>query len=98
MKKRVSINIAELVITPAVEFKIRRKYHVTSEEVRAELVMRPNLQATSIFDLRHGFRYTFLICIGGKKLHRVFIDQVDKSDDIWSLRTVIPVKTFKRKG
>ena len=98
MNNRVSINISELVISPAVEFKILRKYHVTSEEVRNELVMRPNLQATSIFDLKHGFRYTILIFIGGNKLHRVFIDQIDKSDDIWSLRTVIPGKTFRRKG
>ena len=48
--------------------------------------------------MKHGFRYTILIFIGGNKLHRVFIDQIDKSDDIWSLRTVIPGKTFRRKG
>lgn len=79
--------IAQIRISPAVEFKIRIKHHLTGEEVRFALIYRTDVIGKGNFHPIYGFRLKVRGKLENGQMLIAYLHPLNRELGIWFLGT-----------
>ena len=79
--------IAEIRISPAVEFKIRVKHNLTGDDVRRILIRNRNFKTSEKFDAIRGFRLRVQGKMENGQMLIAYLHPLDQENGIWFLGT-----------
>ena len=83
----LSYYIAEIVISPEIEFKIRVKHHLTGDEIRAALIYSKNIYVKEQFHPTYGTRLVAKGILENGQMLIAYLHPLNQEMGIWFLGT-----------